>query len=186
VPGGALGKTDVRRWASNRLVHDPFVDVMVPEKWRSPSRPAHRYVPQTLDYLFAKRRVVLYDFHCARPPSDVNRKIREVAAGRTRAPVRQVRRKLRQAQFSDIMRSMVMLAYGASAGLVYDVERGAREMKLDAKGPFALRQTRSVPTLHDIKAYLQREQPNVLSKSPAGQNRRNDAVPRSSSTRAGS
>ena len=32
----------------------------------------------------------------------------------------------------------------------------------------ALRQAKSVPILEDIKAYLEREQPNVLPKSPEG------------------
>jgi len=67
------------------------------------------------------------------------------------------------------MRSTVMLAYPASAGLLYDVEREAKEMKLDAQGRLALRQARSVPILDDIRAYLEREQPNVLPKSPQGQ-----------------
>jgi len=42
-------------------------------------------------------------------------------------------------------------------------------MKLHGEGRLALRQARSVPILDDIKAYLQREQPNVLPKSPEGQ-----------------
>lgn len=76
------------------------------------------------------------------------------------------RRKFFDAQSSDIMRSMVMLAY---IRLLYNVEREAKDMKLNAEGRLALRQAKSVPILDDIKAYLQREQPNVLPKSPEGQ-----------------
>jgi len=36
-------------------------------------------------------------------------------------------------------------------------------------GRLALRQAKSVPILDDIKAYLERQQPNVLPKSPEGQ-----------------
>jgi hypothetical protein len=53
--------------------------------------------------------------------------------------------------------------------LLYDVERDARDMKLDSERRLALRRTRSVPILNDIKACLEREQPNVLPKSPEGQ-----------------
>jgi len=49
------------------------------------------------------------------------------------------------------------------------VEREARDMKLDGEGRLALRQAKSVPILDDIKAYLGREQPKVLPKSPEGQ-----------------
>jgi transposase len=76
------------------------------------------------------------------------------------------RRKFFEAQSSDIVRSMVMLAY---IRLLYDVEREAKEMKLHGEGRLALRQARSVPILDDIKAYLEREHPNVLPKSPQGQ-----------------
>jgi hypothetical protein len=76
------------------------------------------------------------------------------------------RRKFYEAQSSDLMRSTVMLAYSR---LLYDVEREARDMKLDGEGRLALRQAKSVPILDDIKAYLEREQPNVLPKSPEGQ-----------------
>jgi transposase len=76
------------------------------------------------------------------------------------------RRKLYDAQSSDLMRSTVMMAY---IGLLYDVERDARERDLDSQGRLALRQDRSVPILNDIEAYLKREQVNVLPKSPVGQ-----------------
>ena len=76
------------------------------------------------------------------------------------------RRKFYDAQTSDLMRSMVMLAY---IRLLYDVEREARDMKLDSDGRLALRQARSVPILDDIKKYLEREQREVLPKSPEGQ-----------------
>jgi transposase len=75
------------------------------------------------------------------------------------------RRKFYDAQSSDIVRSTVMLAY---TRLLYDVEREAKEMKLHGEGRLALRQAKSVPILDDIKAYLEREQPNVLPKSPEG------------------
>ncbi len=76
------------------------------------------------------------------------------------------RRKYFEAQSSDIMRSTVMLAY---MHLLYDVEREARDKQLDAAGRLALRQERSQPMLDDIKAYLERERPRVLPKSPIGQ-----------------
>jgi hypothetical protein len=49
------------------------------------------------------------------------------------------------------------------------VEREARDLKLDGEGRLALRQAKSVPILDDIKAYLEREQPQLLPKSPEGQ-----------------
>ena len=76
------------------------------------------------------------------------------------------RRKFYDAQSCDIVRSMVMLAY---TRLLYDVEGEAKQRNMDADGRLALRQAKSVPILNDIKAYLQREQPNVLPKSPEGQ-----------------
>ncbi len=76
------------------------------------------------------------------------------------------RRKYFEAQSSDIMRSTVMLAY---FHLLYDVEREAREKQLDAAGRLALRRERSQPMLDDIQAYLKRERPKVLPKSPIGQ-----------------
>ena len=76
------------------------------------------------------------------------------------------RRKYFEAQSSDIMRSIVMLAY---FHLLYDVEREAREKQLDAAGRLALRRERSQPMLDDIKAYLERERPQVMPKSPIGQ-----------------
>ena len=76
------------------------------------------------------------------------------------------RRKHFEAQSSDVMRSMVVMAY---MHLLYDVEREAREGKLDAAARLALRRERSVPLLQDLKAYLERERPQVLPKSPIGQ-----------------
>jgi len=61
---------------------------------------------------------------------------------------------------------MVMLAY---IHLLYDVEREAREGQLGAAQRQALRQARSRPILADINAYLERERPQVLPKSPIGQ-----------------
>jgi len=77
-----------------------------------------------------------------------------------------VRRKHWEAQSSDLMRSMVMLAY---IRLLYDVEREARDQKLDSKARRALRQAKSKAILEDIRAYLDREQSQVLPKSPEGQ-----------------
>jgi transposase len=77
-----------------------------------------------------------------------------------------VRRKFFDAQSSDLMRSTVMLAY---IRLLYDVEREARDRKLDPAARRAMRQERAKPILEDIHAYLQREQPQVLPKSPEGQ-----------------
>jgi len=91
---------------------------------------------------------------------DPERGITEVAC---MAPAR---RKYFEAQSSDIMRSMVMLAY---IHLLYDIERDARDQEFDAAERLALRRARSRPILDDIKAYLERERPQVLPKSPIGQ-----------------
>jgi transposase len=76
------------------------------------------------------------------------------------------RRKFYEAQSSDLMRSMIMLAY---IRLLYDVEREARDLALDSAGRLALRQEKSVPILADIEAYLRRAKLQVLPKSPEGQ-----------------
>jgi len=76
------------------------------------------------------------------------------------------RRKHYEAQSSDLMRSTVMLAY---IRLLYDVEREARDRKLQGEARRALRQKRSKPILEDIHAYLERERPHVLPKSPEGE-----------------
>jgi len=76
------------------------------------------------------------------------------------------RRKFYEAQTSDIMRSMVMLAY---VRLLYDVEREARDKNWRGEQRRALRQAKSLPILQDIRSYLEREQPKVLPKSPEGQ-----------------
>ncbi len=47
--------------------------------------------------------------------------------------------------------------------------REGREGGLGADQRHALRRARSLPILVDIKAYLERERPQVLSKSPIGQ-----------------
>jgi len=64
------------------------------------------------------------------------------------------------------MRSTVMLAY---IRLLYDVEREAGERKLKGEARRALRQEKSKLILDDIRAYLEREQPQVLPKSPEGE-----------------
>jgi transposase len=76
------------------------------------------------------------------------------------------RRKHWEAQSSDLMRSTVMLAY---IRLLYDVEREARDRKCVGEARRALRQKKSKPILEDIHAYLVREQPHVLPKSPEGE-----------------
>jgi transposase len=90
---------------------------------------------------------------------DCSRKITEVACWA------HARRRFFEARSSDLMRSMVVLAY---IRLLYDVEREARDMKLQREERKTLRQARSVPILEDIKSYLEREQPAVLPKSPEG------------------
>jgi transposase len=77
-----------------------------------------------------------------------------------------VRRRHWEAQSSDLMRSTVMLAY---IRLLYDVEREARDRKLNGQARRALRQKKSKPILEDIHAYLERERPRVLPKSPEGE-----------------
>jgi transposase len=91
---------------------------------------------------------------------DPKRKVTEVACWA------HARRKFYDAKGSDIMRSMVMLAY---IRLLYDVEREARDLKLDGKARLALRLAKSVPILDDIKAYMEKEQRQVLPKSPEAQ-----------------
>jgi transposase len=90
---------------------------------------------------------------------DRGRKITEVACWA------HARRRFFEARSSDLMHSMVVLAY---IRLLYDVEREARTMGLAGEGRKALRQARSLPILADIKTYLEREQPAVLPKSPEG------------------
>ena len=90
---------------------------------------------------------------------DRSRKITEVACWA------HARRRHFEAQSSDLMRSTVVLAY---IRLLYDVEREARKMGLTGEARKALRQSKSVPILEDIKAYLEHEQPAVLPKSPEG------------------
>lgn len=76
------------------------------------------------------------------------------------------RRKFYEAQSSDPMRSMIVMAY---IRLLYDVEHEAREQKLKADGRRQLRQAKSAPILKDIRRYLQTEQAHVLPKSPVGE-----------------
>ena len=76
------------------------------------------------------------------------------------------RRRFFEAQSSDLMHSTVMLAY---IRLLYDVEREAGERKLKGEARRALRQEKSKLILDDIRAYLEREQPQVLPKSPEGE-----------------
>ena len=76
------------------------------------------------------------------------------------------RRKFYEAQSSDLMRSMVMLAY---IRLLYDVEKEARDQALDSQGRLALRREKSVRILEDIETYLREERLRVLPKSPEGQ-----------------
>jgi hypothetical protein len=59
-----------------------------------------------------------------------------------------------------------MLAY---IRLLYDVERETRDRKLQGEARRTLRQKKSKPILEDIHAYLERERPHVLPKSPEGE-----------------
>jgi hypothetical protein len=61
---------------------------------------------------------------------------------------------------------MVMLAY---IQLLYEVEREARDRKLNADERRQLGQAKSLPILEDIKSYLLKERPQVLPKSPIGE-----------------
>ncbi|MGA2204751.1 MAG: transposase [Terriglobales bacterium] len=76
------------------------------------------------------------------------------------------RRKIYEAQSSDVMRSTVLRAY---IRLLYEVECEARDRKLSGDERRVLRQARSLPILEGIKAYMEAERPNVLPKSPEGQ-----------------
>lgn len=76
------------------------------------------------------------------------------------------RRRYFEAQTSELCRSTVMLAY---IQLLYEVEREARDRKLNADERRQLRQTKSLPILEDIKSYLLQERPQVLPKSPIGE-----------------
>jgi transposase len=76
------------------------------------------------------------------------------------------RRKFFDAQSTDLMRSMIMLAY---VRLLYDVEREAKQQSLDAEARLVLRQHKSVPLLDGIERYLRAEQPKVLPKSPVAE-----------------
>jgi len=73
------------------------------------------------------------------------------------------RRKFYEAQSSDLMRAIIMLAY---VRLLYDVEREAKDQRWTGEPRRVLRQAKSRPILADIEAYLRREQPQVLPKSP--------------------
>jgi len=64
------------------------------------------------------------------------------------------------------MRSTVMLAY---IRLLYDVEREAGERKLKGEARRALRQEKSKLISMTSVLYLEREQPQVLPKSPEGE-----------------
>jgi hypothetical protein len=62
-------------------------------------------------------------------------------------------------------------ALDGDAGLLPSAlcRREAREKQLDAAGRLALRREWSQPMLDDIQAYLERERPKVVPKSPIGQ-----------------
>ena len=74
-----------------------------------------------------------------------------------------MRRYFYEAQAKDVARATVVLAY---VGLLYDVEREARDRHLNADQRLALRQSKSRPILDDIKNYLEAEKPKVLPKRP--------------------
>jgi len=75
------------------------------------------------------------------------------------------RRYFYEAQMSDLCRATVVMAY---IGLLYEVEREARDGKLNATERLALRQTKASPVLEDLKTYLETEKPKVLPKSAIG------------------
>jgi transposase len=170
------------RVLSSKVVQtdDTPVPVLDPELPRTRTGRIWTYVGDTLhpytvyDYTPDRCRdgpdEFLKDFHGylqADAYSGYDQIYKEPARGITEvACMAHARRKYFEAQSSDIMRSMVMLAY---FHLLYDVEREAREKQLDAAGRLALRRERSQPMLDDIKAYLERERPQVMPKSPIGQ-----------------
>jgi hypothetical protein len=65
----------------------------------------------------------------------------------------------------DVARATVVLAY---VGLLYDVEREARDCHLNADQRLALRQARSRPILEDIKNYLEAGRRRDLLEAGAG------------------
>lgn len=75
------------------------------------------------------------------------------------------RRKFYDARTSDAARAHQALAM---IRLLYDVERDAKEKKLDAVQRQALRQERSLPLLEQLQPWLADELPGVLPKSPMG------------------
>ncbi len=75
------------------------------------------------------------------------------------------RRKFYDARTSDAARAHQALAM---IRLLYDVERDAKEKKLDAVRRQALRQERSRPLLGQLQQWLEAERPGVLPKSPMG------------------
>jgi transposase len=96
---------------------------------------------------------------CDRLYADPARAVTEVASWA------HARRKFFEAQDSDPMRSMIMLAY---IRLLYEVERQARELAQGGAGRRTLRQEQSLPILTHIEAYLKRGQPHVLPKTSIG------------------
>jgi hypothetical protein len=56
----------------------------------------------------------------------------------------------------------------AYIGLLYEVEREARDGILHARERLALRQSKARPALDDIRAYLRTETPKLLPKSAIG------------------
>jgi transposase len=76
------------------------------------------------------------------------------------------RRKFYEARTSDPERAHQALAW---ISLLYDVEREAKEQKLNDAERQALRETRSRPILEEIRTWLAAERPRVLPKSPIGE-----------------
>ena len=85
------------------------------------------------------------------------------------------RRKFYEARTSDPARSHVMLAW---IGGLYEVEDAAKEERKDHPGwddaawhahRYELRLKRSRPILDAIRAWLEKERPKVLPKSPIGE-----------------
>jgi transposase len=72
-------------------------------------------------------------------------------------------------KFHDARMTMPGVCFQAIAWIkrLYEIERDAREAKLDAEQRYALRQERAVPLLQQIHTWL--DEQDVLPKSPTGQ-----------------
>jgi transposase len=76
------------------------------------------------------------------------------------------RRKFYEARTSDPARSHAALAW---IGLLYDVERSAKDQELKDEARLSLRLEKSRPILESLATWLETERTNVLPKSPMGE-----------------